>query len=70
VITSNFDTCSSQCVGDIAGLSPSCQQARHDALACVQAALSQPMASCESMPRILQFDCATPLARSAFCHDP
>jgi hypothetical protein len=68
-ISSDFDSCKSQCVADIDGLSSSCQQARYDALACVKQALSQPKASCENMPRILQFDCAGPLARSAFCRD-
>jgi hypothetical protein len=70
VLSGDVETCAGQCVSQIGALSASCQLARHDALSCVQQALSKPMARCEDMPRILQLDCVAPLARSGFCRDP
>lgn len=68
-ISSDLSACRSQCVQDFAGMSMKCQGVRHDALACVEKVLSAPMVGCDVMPRILQVDCAAPLARSAACDD-
>ncbi|HWA77726.1 MAG TPA: hypothetical protein VG937_35565 [Polyangiaceae bacterium] len=66
-IDSNEAECASGCVTEIKSLSMPCQVARQDALACVQKSLSRPGTSCQDMPRILQSDCLSLLARSALC---
>lgn len=58
--------CRSNCEIGFGG-SESCNALRMAALACVQKALSAPMASCADFSRILTMDCLIPLTLSATC---